>query len=154
MNDLIWVSSIQHLNAFIPLSKDRSLVKSSDQPKVRALFTWIPIIFYSKGMLKLEEDIIEYQASKPNNGILKGYKNLLNDLQFNLQYSDIVTIERYKHPEFINNYYNTNWIRIKTTNKQLDGDLLIAKSGVGPSMNQIINGTNRIYDEIQRRIIR
>ncbi|TVX96260.1 hypothetical protein [Cohnella terricola] len=154
MNNLTWISSIQHLDSFISVAKDSSKLRTTKLPKVRALFSFVPIVYFSRGILNVEERSILYNANKPQNGFFKGYYNLQNDLHFEIDFNEITSIERYKHPNSINDYFNTNWIRIKTSKEILNGDFLVAQHGTGPTMKQVNEGSDRIYKEILSRVNR
>lgn len=111
----IWLSSVDHLNQFagIASTKDKKVWKVSQVPKLRALFDYAPVVFYSKGRLEIGDFGIHYFAEEPKGNIIKSYMFLQNDLNVVIPYGEVEKISRYKHPNPIFNYYNTNWISIK-----------------------------------------
>lgn len=146
----IWLSSVDHLNQFasIASTKDKQVWKVSQIPKVRALFGYVPVVFYSKGRLEIGDSGLHYSAEVPKGNILKSYKYLQNDLKMVLPYGEVEEISRYKHPNPLFNYYNTNWISIKYSQREL----LLAQGGNGPSMRKIVNETNKIYEELSAHL--
>lgn len=157
----IWISSIKHLETFYTVatstSVGRKLIGHYKMPKGFPklnlyYFLGIPVVFFSKGKLSIEEKSLKYNASHNKIGFLKSYSNLKNDLAFEIEYSSIKSIERYQHQNAFINYYNINWIRITLNNDILDGDILICIGGSGPSMSGIINSNDKLFDMLEQNI--
>ncbi|CAN7760153.1 hypothetical protein [Paenibacillus sp. LjRoot56] len=148
-NRIIWISSISHLEQFTLHVKNKLQVKNAAFPHVRLLTNYVPINYFSKGNLSISNGMVSYIAELSKEGWIKKYYNLDTKLQFSLLLDEILKIDRYMHPEHINNYYRTNWIRIKTSKKIFTEDILLSQGGSGPSMNGIIQGTNEIYYKLK-----
>ncbi|MEK4512138.1 hypothetical protein [Paenibacillus sp. FSL K6-2524] len=147
----IWLSSIDHLNTFIELtkSKDKKLIKKSYISKVRIMFDQVPVVFYSKGNLSINEHEIIFTSLQPKRGLLKEYINLNNDLHIKIEFDQIEEITRYRHSSPFIEYYNTGWIQIKYIKNTISEDILISQGGYGPSMKKIKEGTDEIYNELK-----
>jgi hypothetical protein len=158
----VWISSILHINEF------RKIFDGSSRwikyitarykipegfPHIKVRLSWIryPIVFFSNGILTVTKDELSFKTYSYRIffGILYNFCNISSDLIFHLKPDDGVAIERYKYPKppvpGIGNYYNIEWIRLKSNGILFADDILICVGGNGLLMGKIRKKTDHLY---------
>jgi hypothetical protein len=157
----IWVSSVKHLTIFYSIVTSTPLWRKfigqykmpKEFPRINLYsFIGMPIVLFSKGQITLGEKSLKYNAFQERSGFLKSYSNLKDDLVFEIDYSDIQSIDRYRHENAFINYYNAIWIRIVPKTNILDKDILICVGGNGPFMSGITYNTDSLFEIIMQRV--
>lgn len=132
----IWISSINHLDAFNEIVKVtpswRKLLGISKIPSDFPNRNKSAIVYFSQGELLFKKDKIIYNAVKAKKRFLYSYNNLNNDLSFELNHSNIKSIEWYTARHWLTNW---KWIRITCDNEILGGDFLICADGIKNTKN-------------------
>ena len=154
----IWITSEEHLKKFSDITSKTHLGKTmiklnripKDFPKVKMYyFLGLPIVFFSKGEITLNDNLFEYKAIKNNIGFLKSYSNLHDELNFKLEYFKVKSIEWYQHPDYFIKYYNIKWIKVICNEEILGGSFLMCVGGMGPSMQGIIKNTEELFEMLK-----
>ncbi|WP_333648073.1 hypothetical protein [Lacrimispora sp.] len=157
----IWVSSVNHLTTFHSITTGtpfwRKLISRYVMPENFPMnnmynFFRMPIVLISEGHITLDEKALKYTAHHEKSKATKDCRNLNSDLSFEIDYSDIQSIDLYKHNYASINHYNITWIRIVPKTNVLDQDILICVGGSGPAMSGIINNTHNLYEAILHEV--
>jgi hypothetical protein len=153
----ILVSSINHIDTWADIVHNASWWRRRwgvftippSFPHVVCLFYRIPVVFFANGTLSIESDMVSFTASCPRSFGVK-YRNLLNELHFQLSAGDIKSIERYRNPRPFRRieYYNINWVRVQTRENLFSGDFLLCVGGKGPFMGKIRRSTDELYEAL------
>jgi|SRR5215468_6396176 len=170
----IWVSTIEHQEAFSRLVHEASLAKKilgsynlpTDFPQVHMLWGIfpvfrVPLVMIASGRLTVLGKMLQFEALAWGKLDAIGgnvYKNLQSDLKFELSGRELSQIERYENPRPFMAYYNLSWTRVRSTRMGLLSDILLAVGGRGPTMGRIrkrnadlFSALNRLADRSQDR---
>lgn len=148
----VWISSVKHLNQFKEISDKANFFQKvignynipEEFPYVKLTLFKVPIVFFSKGELELDNDKINF-ITDGSDKFLRKYKNIKR-ADFSLSTKEIKSLERYQPPAVVAKYFTVNWIRIKSKKELFGGDFLICVGGNGPSMNKIQKDTDNLFN--------
>lgn len=153
----IWISSINHLDAFTEIRINAPLWRKligfyeipDNFPLVKSFYIFgFPVVFFSEGNLVLEDNNLTYKSFEKKSILLSKYSNLKNDLSFKIKISDIKSIQWYQHKNAFIDYYHIKWIRIRCNENILGGDFLVCVGGNGPFMNKITKNTENLFEKL------
>lgn len=150
----VWISSIEHLDKTTKINSENKWWKQilgiqkidSEFPQVKASAFTFPIVYFSIGEIKVIPEKLEYSAkifeAKPN----MHYKNIQNDLNFDLLVNQIDEISIYKYPKPYLEKFNYPWVKIRLKN----GKTILISSAM--KIGQIEDGlkeTTALYHFLQ-----
>lgn len=160
----VWISSVEHLTTFQSIFRGTSWLgrglgrykMPSDFPCIQmpggllpgGIFSpRIPIVMFSQGQLDVGERSLGFQSVdwQPPTG---KRLNLLNDWHFDLNATEIVSVEKFEQPAPIR-YYTMNFTRLRTTRGDLLHDFLLCVGGSGLSMKNIRQNS----EELQQKLL-
>lgn len=88
-------------------------------------FGRLPVIFFSRGTLCVEKEKISFAANQPKLKNLYQLKNVNVNLNFQLKWNKIITIDQYESRDSPSQTYDLKWVRIQTTENVLGGSFLL-----------------------------
>ena len=125
MMDTAWVSSVEHLERFRTLPWYKWLgVVPAGFPSIRTGLMNFPLVYFARGLFKLENDELHFYAATPLPEFMKTYSDLNDGLQLQISSNQITSVERYHMNQAALSIYNLPFIRVKSANALLP-DFLI-----------------------------
>ena len=150
----IWLSSTEHLQRFNEIAHRLKWWKQifwkqkfdNTFPQIAINQHRIPIVFFSSGILRIENNSIVFKARKPKDILNSKYLNIDNYMEFTLNINEIKVVERYKIPNARYEKHNYPWVKIDMQ----DGKEYLVLSNI--RRGQIERGleeTQRLFDRLK-----
>ncbi len=116
----IWLSDTNHLTRFNEIAHKLNWWKQifrkqridNSFPHIDVNGHKMPIVFFSSGKIKIENNKLIFNAKKPQDILTSKYMNLENELQFKIGFNEIKEISKYKIPNARYENHNYPWVRI------------------------------------------
>ncbi len=152
----LWVSSREHLAEFGGLLDETPWFKRmmgrvqvpDGFPCVEFQSRYVPIVYFSSGILELRNSTVHYTAQKKLARTGAVYHDLDESLTFTFDVNEMVRISRYRGEERFIKYYSIEWIELEVQGRETP--LLICVGGRGPGMRKIRNDTDQLFNMLKR----
>ena len=153
----IWLSSTDHLDKFNVIAhklkwwKQIFIKQKIDNsfPHIDINGNKIPVVFYSSGILKIENEKLLFEAKKPKDILTSKYMNIDNLVKFELNLKEIKEVCRYKIPNARYENHNHAWVKINMK----DGREFLFLSGLKRGeVEKGLENTDKLYKIIKNNI--
>lgn len=149
--DEVWLSSIEHIEKFNQITSELvwwkhllRIQKNDDAfPQIITSGLSSPIIFYAIGQLEMNDENISFTAQKPENSKKTSYKNVQNNLNFELELNEIHDFSYWKNPNPPMKKFNYPWVKMTHKNGT---EYLISNAKKVGEIKKGIKNTELIYE--------
>ncbi|WP_281636044.1 hypothetical protein [Flavobacterium marginilacus] len=153
----VWISSIEHLDKMTKINSENKWWKQifgiqkidPNFPQIKTSGFSFPVAYFSKGQVKVIPEKLEYSAEIFETKSNINYKNIQDNLNFDLKLDQIDEISIYKYPKPYLEKFNYPWVSLKMKN----GKTILICSAM--KIGQIENGlkeTATLYHYIQNYV--